>query len=84
MYGSKWGFTQPRLITSRPETRFYEFRTAWSPVIPLIKAMSKMYPSLTFGLKYFEAGMEFQGEAIFENGEQTVDTNAPYYGSRGG
>jgi hypothetical protein len=46
-----------------------DFLTAWSPPVPVIKAMSALYPSLVFNLTYFEGGMCFAGEAHFVAGK---------------
>jgi hypothetical protein len=47
----------------------YFFNTAWSPPIPVIEEMGKMFPNLEFQLDYFEQGMDFNGHMIIENGE---------------
>ena len=46
----------------------YDFQTAWSPPIAVIKAMIKQFPKLTFTLRYFEQGMEFNGYMGGKNG----------------
>lgn len=55
----------------------FHFDTAWSPPIKAFERISKMYPTLTFILRYTESGMEFKGEATFTNGAVT-DNRLPY------
>lgn len=63
----------------------YTFQTAWSPPIPVIKAMAKRFPELTFDIRYFERGQTFSGQIVFENGKKTVDEfSKEYKGHRGG
>ena len=82
-WGTKWGFCEATVEDERPKYVNYRFDTAWSPPVPLIKAMGEQFPKLRFYLQYFEGGMGFQGEAIFENGTLTESTNS-YNGNRGG
>lgn len=55
----------------------FRFDTAWSPPIKAFEYISKMYPTLTFVLRYTESGMEYKGEATFTNGIVT-DNRLPY------
>jgi len=41
------------------------FTTAWSPPIPVIAAMKKRFPNLTFALSYKEDGMGFSGQEVW-------------------
>lgn len=63
----------------KTETEYIRFRfdTAWSPPIKAFEYISKMYPDLTFILRYIESGMEYKGEATFKNGTVT-DTQLKY------
>ncbi|MGA2063270.1 MAG: hypothetical protein ABSG67_22595 [Thermoguttaceae bacterium] len=45
------------------------FSTVNSPPVPVIRAMSRQYPTLTICLKYFEPDMYYGGEATFVGGE---------------
>jgi hypothetical protein len=82
-WGTKWGFCDVELEHESAQHLKYGFQTAWSPPIPLIRAMGKRFPKLRFYLQYFEDGMGFQGEVIFERGTFTESTNS-YNGDRGG
>ena len=44
----------------------YEFYTAWSPPIELLKRVSVQWPALVFVLAYEEPGMAFKGVAKFQ------------------
>ena len=59
-------------------------QSAWSPPIPVIKAMSDKFPSLKFKLKYYEMGMGFKGVYTVEGGTVLEDSDAKYNGHRGG
>lgn len=85
-WGTKWGFYEIELECAdfeEGEIR-YTFQTAWSPPIPVIQAMSKRFPSLSFALDYFEGGMGFMGSFMYENGQEVDSGTAPYHGNRGG
>lgn len=55
------------------------FETAWSPPIPVIDELLKLFPELKIELRYYECGMAYQG--IKNN---SGDVGLEYYGSRGG
>lgn len=89
-WGTKWGIydcvlesegeSSPGVVVLK-----YNFMSAWSPVIPVIKAMSEKFPTLHFMLGYFEAGMGFSGMIEFRNGESSGEKhNNHYKGDRGG
>ena len=87
-WGTKWNFCEPRLVQEYIDEEdsflYYEFETAWSPPEPVIKKMGEMFPALTFQLRYFEAGVGFNGILIIEDGEVVQEDCAAYYGHRGG
>jgi hypothetical protein len=83
-WGTKWNFCDPTLDEEEDDSLYYEFETAWSPPIPIIKKMGRMFPELRFELRYFEAGMGFNGILVIEDGEVAVENCARYYGHRGG
>jgi len=60
------------------------FRTAWSPPLPVILAASKRFPKLAFTLVYFECGREFNGRFYCEAGRVASHESGPYFGGRGG
>lgn len=45
--------------------------TKWSPPLPVVVAMGKMFPALRFELEYAEPGMAFRGNLIMEDGKIT-------------
>jgi len=82
-WGSKWGaYDATMKRTTRGVT--YHFTSAWSPLTKLIAHLAHAFPTLRFRLRYFESGMAFQGEAIFEKGALVSDERDDYHGSRGG
>jgi len=83
-WGTKWGICCPELVRETSRSLFYRFETAWSPPIPIIKAMSKKFPTLRFTLKYYESGMAFKGVYIVKAGKVIKDLTGEYHGRRGG
>ena len=89
-WGTKWNFCEVGM--SKPDDYKngnrrveYAFETAWSPPMPVIKAMSKKFPNLSFTLKYYEGGMAFSGRVVFLGGEKIEEKhNDDYRGGRGG
>ena len=67
-WGTKWD-VEGYLEDESPRKLGYTFDSAWGPPDEAIKAMSKMYPTLTFTLKYDEPGMDFSGTLKLRNGE---------------
>ena len=82
-WGTKWDFCRAELEDSK-EDLFYHFDTAWSPPMPVIKAMGEMFTNLKFALRYFEGGMGFNGLFQMENGRVISNLSGDYYGNRGG
>lgn len=83
-WGTKWNFGDVELKVTNSSHR-YTFDTAWSPPLPIIFAMSELYPHLLFTLKYYEQGMGFSGVLRMKDGKiikRIVDNN--YAGGRGG
>jgi hypothetical protein len=60
------------------------FNTAWSPATPVIEKLAEMFPACNFKLEYFECGMEFCGELLFEQGVKIGEMVGSYSGPRGG
>jgi hypothetical protein len=85
-WGTKWGIYDIELTDDDSESGSltYFFLTAWSPPIPVVQAMSKQFPSLSFALDYFEGGAGFMGSCVYENGQEVEAGSAPYHGNRGG
>ena len=55
-WGTKWNACSPRR-----EGDAMIFDTAWSPPQPVVIALAKMFPTVSFHLEYFEGGMGFAG-----------------------
>ncbi len=88
-WGTQWGFCHTELLEEADfkdgnGELFYSFDTAWSPALPVIKTMGKMFPLLTFDLRYFEQGEGFNGMLRIEKGKVTHDKTGEYFGDRGG
>ena len=83
-WGTKWGFCRSELVKEYEDELLYRFETAWSPPLPLIKAMGEMFTELEFDLRYFECGMGFNGMYTVKNGEVLFDKSGNYFGERGG
>ena len=87
-WGTKWNACDivMDLKTTNGKTSKLQvsFSTAWSPPLPIIKAMSKAFPTLTFVLNFYEAGCSFAGCSKFKNGSCFYEMNKDYNGCRGG
>lgn len=55
----------------------YSFDTAWGPPCPVVLAMSKMFPNLSFSLFYEETGMDFEGDFNCIRGIIVKDEDRP-------
>lgn len=53
------------------------FETAWSPAIPYIKQVAKMYPDLIFDLYFMETGEWFAGRVTAKNEDVTEQYGEP-------
>jgi len=62
-WGTKWGFCDTSLTDDDldEDATFvgYNFQTAWSPISPVIKVMSKAFPDLNFEYRYNEESQAF-------------------------
>ena len=83
-WGTKWGIYSAAVCYKNEITAKYTFQSAWSSPEPVIKAMSTMFPLLTFKLKWYECGMAQKGMYIYQNGDVRNKTFGPYTGNRGG
>ncbi len=66
-WGTKWD-AQQVVVVDGGEVVEYEFETAWSPPVPWLRTVAKMYPELRFRLTYDEPGMELYGAMTLEDG----------------
>lgn len=87
-WGTKWGFCHTELVEDskfeNERTLIYRTDTAWSPPLPIVIKMGEKFPKLIFDLRYFEAGMCFNGLLRIEKGEVVKDVSGDYFGDRGG
>lgn len=91
-WGTKWGFYDIELVeenyregkNDKYSELLYNFNTAWSPALPLIKKMGEMFPLLEFDLRYFEQGEGFNGMFLMKEGKVYQDKSGEYFGDRGG
>jgi len=85
-WGTKWGICHSELVEEdyKYEEITYAFDSAWSPPEPIILAMSKKFPELTFRMTYFEQGCQFNGIYECKAGEVLNEETGKYWGNRGG
>lgn len=83
-WGTKWGFVEVSLVSTTRTRSVYHYRTAWSPATPVILAMSKKFPKLTFRMSGYDRGAAFQVHQTFRGGIITSEEVRGYRGGRGG
>jgi hypothetical protein len=83
-WGTKWNAKDVSVSDFVERSMLYTFSTAWSPPIPVVKAMSEKFPKLVFTLRYYECGVGFKGVYKVKNGEVLDQMEGAYRGSRGG
>lgn len=83
-WGTKWNACDVKVEFQCKDEVLISFSTAWSPPLPVIKALSSTFKELQFELKYYEHGMGYQGEYSVEGGEVCADVESNYTGERGG
>lgn len=72
-WGSKWNacHVETEDFTDLAEPYlWYAFDTAWSPVEPVLCAMSGQFPELTFEVVFKEECLGFHYRAVFKGGEK--------------
>jgi len=79
----KWD-AEPFTVNITSKSVSGSLSTPWGPPIKIFKTLATRYPALKIKLKWFEAGMGFQGEMILENGVVVFEDDREYKGSRGG
>lgn len=74
-WGTKWDINEDEIDITLDvvENGIYqinaEFLTAWSPPDEFFRYLTKQMPGLKVKAEYFEYGMDFCGDVIFENGK---------------
>ena len=56
----------------------FKFFTAWSPPEKWVIYVSPYYPDLSFELKYAEAGYDFSGRTVIQNGTKDEEEDGKY------
>ncbi len=82
-WGIKWGDCDTE-HTAFKRTDRYEFNCPWGVPTPALIKIAKLFPKLTFTVRYWERGMEFKGVVVLKGGEIVRDESAKYSGSKGG
>jgi len=62
------GRNNPADVSEQGENTIIDFMTDNCPPVPVVKAMSRLYPGLTFRLKWFEVGCCLAGEVRVVDG----------------
>lgn len=77
-WGTKWNASDPEITQNCDTELFIGFETAWSPPIPVIKKLGKLFPKLSFNLKYYEQGVAYKGELDIKKGKVYNDVTSDY------
>ena len=64
-WGTKWDFEDIKVVEATGRKVTYTFETAYEPPIPVIVAMSRQHPSLSFRLSYETTQTEFDYKGTF-------------------
>jgi hypothetical protein len=89
-WGTKWSAADAYVaqkLRNEDKTKFVlnvDFKTPWSPPIPIVDKLALDFPDTEFCLKYFECGMAFKGIHRVLNSSIIKSMSASYSGSRGG
>ena len=84
-WGTKWNACCTDLPYGATDTRaVIRFSTAWSPPLPVILELSKLFPKLIFTLRYWEGGCGFRGTMQARTGKVLRAACHDYRGPRGG
>jgi len=71
-WGTKWNARDSELFAyERAGEVEIAFETAWSPPLPVINAMGRMFPDHSFRLEYREGGVGFQGCVVVKGKDCT-------------
>lgn len=81
-WGTKWGDCDTDLLDEDPfvtpdgrsHIRFV-FQTPWGPPLEGIAHITTLFPTLEFGIAYYEDGMDFYGFCTFVDGEPIDNCN---------
>ena len=54
------------------------FLTAWSPCVPVVAALAEMFPTMRFVHAFYEEGIGFCGQRVYENGKIIFSFDGDY------
>ncbi len=78
-WNTKWNAEEVEVYASEVRnTLSYSFETAWSPCDPVIKEFASLFPMAKIDYRFFEEGVGFCGQRIFENGTIVYHVDADY------
>jgi len=87
-WGTKWnacdGIVLKDDTTTRGRKVTLSFETAWAPPLKVVEELVKKYRLLTFTLRYWEGGMQYQGTFKGSKGTLLKNERKEYKGRRGG
>lgn len=72
-WGTKWNSVDVEI-----DNEEIQFLTAWSPCEPVIAALAKKFPTVSFTYTFCEPGMCFCGKRAYENGEIIFSYDGDY------
>lgn len=76
-WGTKWNAVEVSVGVGENWVSIL-FDTAWSPSLPVTDALATAYPELRFTHDYEEAGNDFSGKIIWENGSMISNEEGEY------
>lgn len=79
-WSTKWNACESYIKKSDDKVITIGFSTAWSPPIPVIQKLQKVFPNARISLKFWEGGLAFKGAMNYHGNVTTSE----YHGRRGG
>ena len=68
-WGTKWEICNPYIIDNDSNEITFEFETAWGPSVEAFHTWASGREGVEFELQYFEPGVGFVGEAVYQDEE---------------
>lgn len=74
-WGTKWNAVDPFIEHNSssndkiPDEVTIYYQSAWYPALPVTRALSILFPNLTFTHKYEQMQMDYRGYTVCKNGE---------------
>lgn len=76
-YGTKWDVNEVYFEIYEESTISFSFESAWSPPLEWARKLSDKF-KVTVVVEYAEAGCNFGGKSVFENGDEEESTQYTY------